>query len=1308
LVGLQVLSTAAGGTMNFGNTSVTGTNSVAGVRLGLAGQGNAGGVTFADLDIAPDSGHPALLITEGVGTTTSTSGTITATAAQAINSSSSVLSMILDSVSASGGASSAVNLTSSSGSIVMNGGTITGNSSGRAFLVNSGTVTSTYKGNISQANATELIQVTGGHNSGTIQFSTGTLSATNGTGLLFDNADGNYTFNGTTTLNGGDAGIDIINGSGGQFSFGSGTTITNPSGIAYREDTSTANVNIDGTISKTNNAANAVSINAKSGGLTGFNGSVTATTTTANAVNLTSNTGGSITFGGGLALSTTSGIGFNATGGGTVIAAQTPPLTVNTIASTTGTALNVVNTNIGGGGLTFRSISSNGGTADGIILDTTGSTGGLTVVGDGTNTSVGGNGSGGTIANKGGADNTPSQGTGIYLNNTRNVVLRRMTINGTNTNYGIRGTSVNGFTLEYSTVGGINGTNFNTAPYNAGEGSIYFGDTATNGVTGTATFTSNNISGGQWNNFSIINTQASGNTLTLSVKGNTFGANLNNGQGNHSMLVENRGTGTINTTLGGTVAGEPNTFTAARADLVNFTGQQGSVMDVVMRNNIMSNNHAGNNIGGSSLTLATQATMTYHVTGNTMRDADGSAVTLFKAQPLSGPAPILTGFFDSNTIGVAGVVDSGSKSGNGIFVSAGGTGTMSHTITNNSIHQIKGNFHISADNTGGSYAANFDIRSNTFDTPGSGNAGVIGMTNGSPASADTINVCAVMGGSAAGNKNTIAGYPGGAQTIFLGSDGAAAGHTFNLPTLAPTGTEAGVESFVAANNNMGGTVVDAFADAPATFAAFTGSGTNCGTPPSRPADPAENILLSASGPRMDILTTIPIVQQVKASPLAIRLNLLRYGTPNQQPKPQADQPDARNISMVNEIFQRGNEARAIAPSNTELALANIERTTVVEWGPTDTVMASASVEIQLANVEWASANVEIEPAVVEPAPATAESGPSTLAAIVSLVDKMAAGISPTVYSQETDKEVPEAGTVTVNGGGSGFAMPTGKSTTITFRATVSGPTTPVNTFSVSNQGTVSGTGFSTVSTDGDPGTAGAQPTVTTVVQPPTITKSFTPANILLDQQSTLTLTINNTNPAQAVTGITVTDVFPTNVVVASPLMASTTCGAGTLQDSDGNALAPGDVGIRLVGGTRAANQSCTVTVSVRGTIGGTYMNTTGNVASFEGFVGTTASSTLNVSILTASELSISGRVTTAEGRGIRGAVVTITGNSLTSPINVITGINGTYSVEGLAAGETYIVTVRSRRFAFESPSRVVTLIDNVTDADFIGSAGTNR
>jgi N-acetylneuraminic acid mutarotase len=86
---------------------------------------------------------------------------------------------------------------------------------------------------------------------------------------------------------------------------------------------------------------------------------------------------------------------------------------------------------------------------------------------------------------------------------------------------------------------------------------------------------------------------------------------------------------------------------------------------------------------------------------------------------------------------------------------------------------------------------------------------------------------------------------------------------------------------------------------------------------------------------------------------------------------------------------------------------------------------------------------------------------------------------------------------------------------------------------------------------------------------------------------------------------------------------------------------------------------------------------------------------------TAAGLGISGRVMTAAGQGIRNATVVVTGNSLAEPIVTQTGSFGFYSLDGLRAGETYVVTVNSRRYMFAAPSRVISLIDNVVDADFI-------
>lgn len=86
---------------------------------------------------------------------------------------------------------------------------------------------------------------------------------------------------------------------------------------------------------------------------------------------------------------------------------------------------------------------------------------------------------------------------------------------------------------------------------------------------------------------------------------------------------------------------------------------------------------------------------------------------------------------------------------------------------------------------------------------------------------------------------------------------------------------------------------------------------------------------------------------------------------------------------------------------------------------------------------------------------------------------------------------------------------------------------------------------------------------------------------------------------------------------------------------------------------------------------------------------------------TSSGVSVSGRVLTAEGQGIRNARVVVTGNSLAEPMIVTTGAFGSYMLEGLRAGETYVVTVNSQRYTFAVPSRVVTLSDSVADFNFV-------
>src|SRR5207302_1969653 len=139
------------------------------------------------------------------------------------------------------------------------------------------------------------------------------------------------------------------------------------------------------------------------------------------------------------------------------------------------------------------------------------------------------------------------------------------------------------------------------------------------------------------------------------------------------------------------------------------------------------------------------------------------------------------------------------------------------------------------------------------------------------------------------------------------------------------------------------------------------------------------------------------------------------------------------------------------------------------------------------------------------------------------------------------------------------------------------------------------------------GGAGAASTATLkVVAPPTTVKAFTPASIVVNGTSALTITI--TNPSAntvTLTGVGFTDTFPANLVVATPSGLTNTCG-GTPTATAGSGS------VSLTGGSIAVNSSCTVTVNVTSAVSGSYLNSTGPVSSTEGGTGAAGTATLNV------------------------------------------------------------------------------------------------
>ena len=413
------------------------TNSSAGFAVTLAG-GGIGNNEIAGINIVSTGGAGNHALTgTSFGTLTIGNTTVDASGQGVILSTGAIAGTGLVSTDSDGGTNN-VSLTTVTGTLALGTGALSG-ATGAAFNVSGGSVTTTYSGNVSQASNAALVNVAGGH-TGTLTFSTGTLSATNGTGLQFDNADGAYNFNGTNTLNGGDAGVDIVNGSGGAFNFSSNSSITNPTGIAFNVNGGAGNIDYNGTISHTANTR-AISVQNHTGGTVSFDGTVSATGSS-DGILLASNTGGIINFTNTITINASGG-NFDASGGGTITATGAG----STISSGNVTALSVVNTNIGANDLHFQSISSNGASV-GILLTNTGTSasfGGLIVTGTGANDS------GGSILN--------STDDAIRISSARDISLTQMRL-FTSTNNNLDATNVTNLTISSVTFDQTGATNF--------------------------------------------------------------------------------------------------------------------------------------------------------------------------------------------------------------------------------------------------------------------------------------------------------------------------------------------------------------------------------------------------------------------------------------------------------------------------------------------------------------------------------------------------------------------------------------------------------------------------------------------------------------------------------------------------------------------------------------------------------------------------------------------------------------------------------------------------------------------------------
>jgi len=660
-------------------------NTIAGINIVGTGS-NTGGITDQAGSFGTLSLNPAALNTATPGY----QSTINSTGAAISLSDGAIAGNGLSSTTSSGGFNN-VGLFNITGTLALGGGSMT-TATNSSFLVAGGTVSTTYTGNITQADTGALLDVQN-HN-GTLTFSSGTLSATNGFGLGFNNADGTYHFNGTTTLAGGDAGIDIVGGSTGTFNFTTGTTITSPTGTALRINGSDANVTYAGNITQANNAA-MVDINDHSGTVT-FGGTLDAT----NGSGLQfSDSDGTYNFNGdtnlhggdaGIDIDTGSAGTFtfnlntditNPTGDAFLVDTSTAAITyAGTITDNSGRVLNI-NQHDTTNNITFTSTSS--------ITATAGSSGIL----------IQESGTGGTIAFNGQVQLATTTQNAITLTNNSGKTIN---FNADDLGLDITTTSGNGFvasgggTITVSDAGSGNTINV-TAP--AGNTSaVAFSVANTTIGAGGVTFDTINQTNGA--NAILLNNTGSGSFTILGTGGANSGGTIDNTSGAGISLTN---TGAVNLTRMLIQNGDN--------DGIFGTGVNG----FTLTNSSVLNNGNGSLEHGIDLNNVTGSLLVDTVT------VRGSFEHNFNLNNQSGTLNTLN--IKNSTFDHLAVPGTGG--GNGVLIVTGGTAvitdasisnsTFRNNFSNGILVNVEGGSRIGANDATGASTDGFVVSGNTVD-----------------------------------------------------------------------------------------------------------------------------------------------------------------------------------------------------------------------------------------------------------------------------------------------------------------------------------------------------------------------------------------------------------------------------------------------------------------------------------------------------------------------------------------------------------------------------------------------------------------
>ena len=337
----------------------------------------------------------------------------------------------------------------------------------------------------------------------------------------------------------------------------------------------------------------------------------------------------------------------------TGVAATGINVTARNITTTTGIAVSV---SAGSGGtMTFTSITA-GTSASGPLnaISLANYNGSFTVTGDGGAAS---NGSGGTI------QRTTSHAVNLSAVSGA-VSLNYMNITNSGAN-GINSASASNITVNHCNISDT-----------AGNVAVDDGIKLVN-TSGTIAITASAITGSRHQGVTIdnLNTNLAGLTMTSTTVSGTAGGD--------GMLMQMRGTSVLTSgTIGGAAAANGNTFSNnSSTGLQVVNSDTSNTLSLTVRNNTLS----GNNVG-MDFDLGQSASMNIVVQSNTLNNHQSDPLNFFSSSTSTGGT--LTAKLIGNSIGTAGVFNSGSFFGNGIRVAINGATHGVVTIDSNVIREV--------------------------------------------------------------------------------------------------------------------------------------------------------------------------------------------------------------------------------------------------------------------------------------------------------------------------------------------------------------------------------------------------------------------------------------------------------------------------------------------------------------------------------------------------------------------------------------------------------------------------------------------